>query len=170
LIAEGRDITALKAAMEDLKTREAELQTQSRSLEEANIALRVILKQMENKEREEKEKILSNVKQLIIPYLNRLKDSPLAKEEMILMNTLENNLNDITSPLISKLSSSYFDLTPMEIRIANLVKEGLMNKEIADLLGTSLNTITSHRYRIRSKLGLRNKGVNLRSYLLSLDK
>jgi PAS domain S-box-containing protein len=169
LIAEGRDITELKTAVEDLRKREAELEIQSRSLEEANIALRVILKQMEDEKREEKEKILSNVKQLVIPYLNRLKHSRLAKEEMILMKTLENNLNSITSSLVTRLSSSYFDLTPMEIRIANLVKEGLMNKEIADLLGTSLNTVTSHRYRIRSKLGLRNKGVNLRSYLLALD-
>jgi DNA-binding CsgD family transcriptional regulator len=57
----------------------------------------------------------------------------------------------------------------MEIRVANLVKEGLMNKEIARLLGTSTNTVSSHRYKLRSKLGLKNKGVNLRSYLLSLE-
>ena len=58
----------------------------------------------------------------------------------------------------------------MEIRIAHLVKEGLMNKEIAELLGTSLNTISSHRHAIRSKLGLKKKGVNLRSFLLSLEE
>ena len=58
----------------------------------------------------------------------------------------------------------------MEIRIAHFVKEGLMNKEMAELLGTSLNTISSHRYKLRSKLGLKNKGINLRSYLLSLDE
>ncbi|MCD4717536.1 MAG: helix-turn-helix transcriptional regulator, partial [Desulfobacterales bacterium] len=112
----------------------------------------------------------SNVKQLVIPYLNRLKKSPLNTDQMILINTLESNLDNITSPLISKLSSSFLNLTPMEIRIAHFVKEGLMNKEMAELLGTSLNTISSHRYKLRTKLGLKNKGINLRSYLLSLDE
>ncbi len=36
LIAEGRDITALKKAVERLSRREGELQAQSQSLEEAN--------------------------------------------------------------------------------------------------------------------------------------
>ncbi len=160
----------LTKIMEDLRNREAELSTKSRKLEEANIALKVVLKQMAKKKRVDKENILSNVKQLVIPYLNRLKKSPLNTDQMILINTLESNLDNITSPLISKLSSSFLNLTPMEIRIAHFVKEGLMNKEMAELLGTSLNTISSHRYKLRSKLGLKNKGINLRSYLLSLDE
>jgi len=160
----------LTKIMEDLRNREAELSIKSRKLEEANIALKVVLKQMAKKKRVDKENNLSNVKQLVIPYLNRLKKSPLNTDQMILINTLESNLDNITSPLISKLSSSFLSLTPMEIRIAHFVKEGLMNKEMAELLGTSLNTISSHRYKLRSKLGLKNKGVNLRSYLLSLDE
>ncbi len=160
----------LTRIMEDLKKRKEELRTKSRKLEETNIALKVVLKQMAKKKREDKENILSNVKQLVIPYINRLKKSFLNTDQMILINTLEVNLNNITSPLISKLSSSFLNLTPMEIRIAHFVKEGLMNKEIAELLGTSLNTISSHRYKLRSKLGLKNKGINLRSYLLSLDE
>jgi DNA-binding CsgD family transcriptional regulator len=160
----------LTRIMENLRKREAELKTKSRKLEEANIALKVVLKQMAKKKRVDKENILSNVKQLVVPYLSRLKKSPLNTDQMILVNTLETNLDNITSPLISKLSSSFLNLTPMEIRIAHFVKEGLMNKEIAELLGTSLNTISSHRYNLRSKLGLKNKGINLRSYLLSLDE
>jgi PAS domain S-box-containing protein len=160
----------LTRIMEDLRNREAEVRTNSRKLEEANIALKVVLKQMAKKKRVDKENILSNVKQLVLPYLNRLKKGPLNTDQMILINTLETNLDNITSPLISKLSSNFLNLTPMEIRIAHFVKEGLMNKEMAELLGTSLNTISSHRYKLRSKLGLKNKGINLRSYLLSLDE
>lgn len=170
LIAEGRDITPLKVAMRNLRKRENELKIQSRNLEEANIALRVLLKQMREKEREDKENILSNMKQLVIPYFARLKKIGLSSEQMTLAEILETNLNSIASPLTSRLSSSYLNLTPMEIRIAHLVRDGLTNKEIADLLGTTLNTISSHRYRIRTKLGLKNKGTNLRSYLFSLEK
>ena len=57
----------------------------------------------------------------------------------------------------------------MEIKVAGLVRDGVPNKEIADILNVSLNTITSHRYKIRTKLGLKNKESNLRSYLLSLE-
>lgn len=170
LIAEGRDITELKSAVENIKKREIQLETQSKNLEEANIAMKVLLERVEDKRGEDKEDILTNVKQLVMPYMDRLRKSYLSRDQHVLLNTLESNLKSITSPLVSKLSSSFLNLTPMEIRIAQLVKEGLMNKEIADLLGVSLNTVSSHRYKIRSKLGLKNKGANLRSYLLSLEE
>ncbi len=170
LLSEGRDISELKLAVEDLQAREAELQVQSRSLEEANIALKVLLKQMEEKKRGDQENVLSNLKQLVLPYIERLKRSGLRGEERAIVNTLESNLNSITSPLIQRLSARSLGLTPMEIRIAHLVREGLRNKEMAELLGVSLNTVSSHRYKIRSKLGLKNQGANLRSYLMSLEE
>ena len=170
LIAEGRDITALKMAVEDLEKREGELKSQSKSLKEANIALKIVLKQVEEKRKEDKENILSHVKQFVLPYINRLKQSRMNKDQAILVSTLEAHLQDITSPLVSKLSSRFLNLTPMEIRIAQLVKEGLTNKEIAELLRISLNTVSSHRYRIRTKLGLKKMGANLRSYLMSLEE
>ncbi len=170
LISEGRDITDLKLAMDDLQTREGELKAQSRSLEEANIALKVLLKQMEEKKREDQENVLSNLRQLVMPYIGRLKRSRLREEEQAIVNTMESNLTNITSPLIQRLSAVSLGLTPMEIRVSHLVREGLSNKEIGELLGISLNTVSSHRHKIRSKLGLRNKGSNLRSYLMSLDE
>ncbi|MFP3928532.1 MAG: PAS domain S-box protein [Desulfobacteraceae bacterium] len=170
LISEGRDISDLKLAVEDLRKREDELKAKSRSLQEANIALKVVLKQMEEKRREDQENVLSNLKQLVLPYIGRLKRGALGAEEKTLLEIVESNLDKITSPLISRLSSSSLGLTPMEIRVAQLVREGLTNKEIAGILGVSLNTVSSHRYKIRSKLGLKGKGKNLRSYLLSLEE
>ena len=170
LLCEGRDISDLKTAMEDLQAREEELKVQSRSLEEANIALKVLLKQMEEKKRGDQENVLSNLRQLVLPYIERLKRSGLGSEERAIVNTLESNLNNITSPLVQRLSSTALGLTPMEIRVAHLVREGLRNKEISELLGVSLNTVSSHRHKIRSKLGLRNEGANLRSYLMSLEE
>ena len=57
----------------------------------------------------------------------------------------------------------------MEIKIANLVREGKTNKEIADVLFISINTVLVHRHHIRTKLGIKNKKTNLRSHLLSLN-
>ncbi len=142
----------------------------NRQLEEANIALKVVLKQMEEKEKTDRENFLINIKQSILPYLNELSETGMNKGQQVLMDRLEKNIDKITSPLISRLSSRYLNLTPMEIKVATLVRDGVVTKEIADILNVSLNTITSHRYKIRTKLGLKNKNINLRSYLLSLEE
>ena len=132
--------------------------------------MKVLLKQREDDKKELGESVLSNVKELIAPYVERLNKSKLDTNQNTLVNILESNLSNIISPFISKVSSKYVNFTPMEIRVANLVKDGKTNKEIADLLFLSKNTILFHRHNIRSKLGLKNKKINLRSHLLSYDR
>jgi len=159
-----------KAHLEKLvQKRTDKLRKANQRLEEANIALKVVLKQMEEKEKNDKEKFLINIKQSIMPYLQQLAQTNINNGQQVLLDRLEKNIEQITSPLIGKLSSKYLNLTPMEIKVATLVKDGVVNKEIAQILNVSLNTITSHRYKIRTKLGLKNKNINLRSYLLSLE-
>ena len=163
------EIEDRKRAEEALRKREVELQAQSHHLGEVNTALKVLLKQREDDKKELGENVLSNVKELISPYLERLKKSRLNTNQKTLIDILDSNLSNMISPFISKLSSKYFNLTPMEVRVANLVKEGKTNKEIAELLCISKNTVLFHRFNIRSKLGLKNKKINLRSHLASHD-
>jgi len=165
-----QEIEERKRAEEALRKREVELEAQSHHLEEVNTALKVLLKQREDDKKELGENVLSNVKELINPYVERLNKSRLNTNQKTLVNIMESNLKNIISPFISKLSSRYFNFTPMEIKVANLVKEGKTNKEIAELLCLSKNTILFHRHNIRSKLKLKNKKINLRSHLLSYDK
>jgi len=160
-----------KTRLEELvQKRTDKLKQANQRLEEANIALKVILRQMEEKKRTDKENFLINIKQSILPYLQELGQTEISNGQAVLLKRLEKNINQITSPLIGKLSSRYLNLTPMEIKVATLVKDGVVNKEIAEILMVSVNTITSHRYKIRTKLGLKNKNINLRSFLLSLEK
>jgi PAS domain S-box-containing protein len=165
-----QEIEERKRAEKALRKREVELEAQSHHLEEVNTALKVLLKQREDDKKELGENVLSNVKELISPYVERLNKSRLNTNQKTLINIMESNLKNIISPFISKLSSKYFNFTPMEIKVANLVKEGKTNKEIAELLCLSKNTILFHRHNIRSKLRLKNKKINLRSHLLSYDK
>lgn len=159
-----------RLAEETLKKRELELEAKSRQLEESNIALKVLLKQREDDKRDFEENVLSNMKQLVLPHLQSLKKSRLDVSQQSLIGILESNLEIIISPFTSKLLSKSAGLTPMELRIADLVKEGKTNKEIAEMLCVAMNTVTSHRFHIRSKLGLKNKSANLRSHLLSVSK
>ncbi len=165
------DLQTHKAQLEELvQKRTDKLSKTNQRLEETNIALKVILKQMETKKKTDQENFLVNIKHSIMPFLDQLTQSNLNPEQKALIGQLEKNINQIASPLVSKLSSKYLNLTPMEIKVATLVKDGVVNKEIANLLNVSLNTITSHRYKIRTKLELRNKKINLRSYLRSLEE
>ncbi len=153
-----------------IQERTDNLKKTNERLEETNIALKVILKQMEQKEKNDKEIFLTNIKQSIMPYINQLYETNPGKGQKVLLDQLKKNIDQIASPLIARLSSKYLNLTPMEIKVATLVKDGVVTKDIAQIMNVSLNTITSHRYKIRTKLGLKNKNANLRSYLLSIDE
>lgn len=162
-----RDITKRKLFEKEMRKREKEIRIQAQKLEEVNTALKILLKHRENDKIELEEKILSNVKNLILPYIDKLKTTGLNKMALGYIDLIGSSLNDIISSFSYKLLLQYINLTPKEILIANLVKEGKSNKEIAELLYISLETVKAHRQNIRKKLGLNNKKRNLRSYLLS---
>ncbi len=153
----------------DRKHAEQALETQANELEEVNSALRVLLKRRDEDKRELEEKVLFNVKELVVPYVEKVKKSPLDARQMACLTILESNLNDIISPFSHRLSHKYLNLTPAEIQVANLVKQGKTSKEIAELLNLSTRTIESHRKNIRKKTGIKNTKANLRTQLLSIQ-
>ena len=165
-----RDVSERKKAEEALKDREKELNFKTRHLEEANIALKVLLRRRDEDKEELEEKILLNMKELIAPYLEKLKMTGLDEKQKTYISIVESNLNDIISPFSHKLSSMFLDFTPTEIQVANLLRQGKTNKEIGELFNCSPRTIAFHRDNIRRKLGLKNKKTNLKSYLVSLQK
>jgi DNA-binding CsgD family transcriptional regulator len=138
-------------------------------LAEVNTALKVLLKQREDDKKELADNVLSNVKELIGPYLDRLRRSRLSTDQETLVSILDSNLNNIISPFINQFAARHIKLTPAEIRVANLVKEGKTNKEIAALLCLSKNIILFHRYNIRKKLDIKNKKINLQAHLMAAD-
>ena len=114
------------------------------------------------------EKILSNIGELVLPYLYSLRNTRLSTRQLSILNTAESNLNNITSSFLPLLKLNNYSLTPREIEVATLVKEGRTIKDITELLTVSINTIQFHRTSLRKKLGIKCSSTNLRSYLLSL--
>ena len=169
LVVSHEDITALKLAEESLIQREQELEEQKQSLEEANIALKVLLKQRETDKLELEQKVLVNMKQMVFPYLDKLKTTGLKQRERTYFEILESHLNEIISPFLHRLSAASIFLTPQETQVAALIKDGKTSKEIADILNVSETTIHFHRKNLRTKFGLKNKKTNLRSHLMSLS-
>jgi PAS domain S-box-containing protein len=164
-----REIREREKTEKSLRERERELNEQSRFLEEVNTALRVILNQRERDQVDFQGNILANVRELILPYLDRLKSDHLSESQRTCIQVIESNLKNILSPFITNTRLNQLNLTHSEIRIANLIRNGKSTKEIAQILGLSERTIEAHRDRIRDKLHLRGKRSNLRAHLVSLD-
>lgn len=163
-----RDITERKKTEASLQKREKELQVESNRLEEANTALKVLLKHREDDKKEMEEKFLSNIRELVFPYVEKIKKGRLDSDQAAYLEIVETNMNDIISPFLQRMSLKYSNFTQTEIQVANLIKVGKTTKEIAELMKVSKGTIDTHRNNVRSKLGLNKKKVNLRAYLLSI--
>ena len=167
-IASMVDITDLRRADETLKIRGRELENKTLELEELNAALRVLLKRREEDRNELEEKVLTNVKKLVLPYIDKLKKGPLDPMTRTGVLILESNLRDIIAPFSNKLSALHMNLTPRELQVASLIKEGKGSKEIAGFLNVSPSAVNICRHRIRHKLGLNNRKINLQTYLSQL--
>lgn len=177
----ARDVTGhvngsneLRKARDELEQRVAErtreLQNKTENLMEVNTALKVLLQKRDVDRMEFEEKVVANVKELVLPYVEKIKKKAHKDGKLkAYLEVLEANLNSIISPFSHNLSSKFFNLTSTEIAVAKLVKQGRSTRQIADLLSASNKTIETHRLNIRKKLGLTNKKANLRTYLLSLS-
>lgn len=84
----------------------------------------------------------------------------------IVKSNMENLLDD-HSGMNSRLLEV---LTPSELQVAEFIRSGMSSQEIASTLNVARKTVENHRNSLRNKLGITNRGVNLRNYLLSLEK
>ena len=144
------------------------MEIQSAHLAEANTALKVLLNQRESDKEELEKQIIRHIGELVLPHLDQLMDSGLTSRQTALTQTVKVNLENITAPFLNRISTVEMGLTPLEIRVANLIREGRQTKEIAMVLSSSVDAVNFHRKNIRKKLGLTGKKINLRTFLLSL--
>jgi PAS domain S-box-containing protein len=158
-----------KKAEKALKQRGVELEIKTIGLEEANTALKVLLKQREDDKIELEEKVVLNVRELVLPYLEKVKRKTIDQKAQAYINILESNLNDIVSPFVHGLSSRLIKLSHTELQVTNLIKQGKTTKEIADIMNLATSTIDFHRNNIRRKFGIKNQKTNLKTYLSSFS-
>ncbi len=164
----ARDITERKAHVKALLAREKELEIKTKDLKDLNTALKVLLERRERDKAELEETVISNINDIVMPYLERAKKKAANKQLLNYLSILEHNINEITSSFSHKLSTKYRNLTATEVEVANLVKHGKTIKEIAEMLNISGKTVEVHRSNIRKKMGIANTKTSLRTHLLSL--
>jgi len=169
VVVSHENITQVVKAQEKLKAKEVELSHQKKMLEDSNTALKVLLEHREQDRISMEENVLANIRKLVKPYLEMLQFQKHDERNRNLVDIVETRLDEIASPFLNRLTSLKRVLTPKEIDVAVMVREGKTSKEIAEFLNISVNGVDFHRKKIRNKLGLTNEKSNLRSYLLSLQ-
>ena len=161
----------LKKYREDLESmvaeRTSELEDKTRNLQEVNTTLNVLLQKREEDRKILEENLVANISSLVLPYIGGIRRNNLDAQQQLCLEAIERNLSSIVSPLLKNIQQ--FDLTPREIQIVSLIKDGKTTKEIARALGIGEGSIDTHRKNIRKKMGL-SRSCNLQSHLRFLEK
>lgn len=165
-------LEAKKQLEKKLERNALELSTIKCESDEVNTALKVMIKMRNSENLEAKSLLNEELNHEVLPFLQRLKSGNQDVKQIRLVHTLEANLQRLVTSYGSptSITSSYKNLTPKEIQVATMVREGFSTKAIASTLSLSPETISIHRKNIRKKLGLGSKGENLRSYLITFEK
>jgi len=154
------------SADRELQESNRQLVLERKALQESNTALRIVLARIEKEKQEIYGDIKTNVDKVMMPILHALA-LKLPQGQLKYVEMFKTSLEEIASPFIGQLSSSYHSMTPTEIAICNMIKSGMRTKEIAGMRGISQSTVNRHREKIRSKLKITNKDVNLATFLQS---
>ena len=163
------DISHLKKTESDLRQSQVELMAQKKALEDKNAALREILAQIEADKAAILDRVVANVDRLLMPIIKKMKMQP-GPVDPRRVELLENNVKELASEFGLKLDRSAARLSPREMEVCDMARNGLSSKEMAELLHLSIRTVHTLRHRIRKKLSLQNEGINLVTYLQTMSR
>jgi PAS domain S-box-containing protein len=176
------DITAQKQAEKILlearyrlenqvTTTKEELEKVKKETAEINAALTVVLKHQESNKTQAQQVLSREVEETILPFLKKLKGASTGRvQSSQLLSVLEVNLLQLVRVYgrTGTIPDALQKLTPLEVQVASMVRQGLSTKAIAKTLNITEGTVSIHRNNIRRKLGLNKTADNLQIYLKSL--
>lgn len=150
--------------LHDLTTQE-ELRGKKAEVKEMNIALRQVIRSVEEERQELREQLTNQVKAHMLPALEQVAkaDSTEIRDGYICL--IEEHLTGLTGNGVAECSSELLRLSPRELRVCQLIQMGQSGKEISKFLSISFETLQTHRKNIRRKLDLRGKSTSLYQYL-----
>lgn len=137
------------------------------AIEDKNRALRELLQRIEWEKQKVKEDVMANIEEVILPILNKLKGKG-GQINHDYLAILEKELRQLSSSFGRQLINKNFGLSPREVEVAVMIRQGFSTIEIAQTLKISQRTVENHRNTIRQKVGIGKSSVNLSTYLQSL--
>ena len=158
----------LAKAIEKINT-QRQLHVERQALQDANAALHDSLVQSQKEKKMLGISIQAKIDKIITPILYALQ-SEMNPGQQEYLELLKKNLEDIVTPFVEGSQKVMAILSPVELQICNMIKNGLTTKEIASIRGISPATVNRHRESIRRKLDITNRKVNLMSYLSNVEE
>ncbi|GEM_PF-2165448 len=151
----------------DISGANMEITQKASELRNKEIALNELLSNLAMRKNNFESNIQANIDRLVIPRLASLRRE-LGPEFDLKLRAVEEILNEITSAFVGKMETLFKILTPREIEICEHLKKGMSSKMVANYMRISAATVNKHRERIRKKLEIDNKDINLTVFLQSL--
>jgi PAS domain S-box-containing protein len=165
----NRDITLQKKMEIDLVNQKQALVEKTISQEKTNEALKALLDQREFEKQSIEQSMVTNLKRFVFPYLDELERTKKNNDFKTYVKIIRTNIEQLISPASKSLSGAFLNLTPTEVKVADFIRHGQSTKSIAAILNISPSTVEKHRNKIRKKLNLLEKKINLHTYLNSLS-
>jgi DNA-binding CsgD family transcriptional regulator/PAS domain-containing protein len=169
LIEYVREITDLNQEQRIVESLKRRIQFQDQTLHEQEVALEVLLRRSDKAARSLAADIVNNIRLSILPVISRLKARLTTVEAREDLALLEDKLERITSPLMSRLSIREAHFTSREREIAAMIMEGKTSKEIAERLSLTIKAVDFHRMNLRKKLRMGDSNQTLQSKLAELE-
>ena len=131
---------------------------------ETNNALSVLARNINEHRMEAEKSLAGTINSKIMPIIDDLRKSNKLEDIQSSMDVLEAHLQTLTKELRGE-TNSVVNLTPSEVQVATMIKNGLTSREIAEKFYISLQTVKTHRRNIRKKLNIQSPNTSLASYL-----
>jgi ATP/maltotriose-dependent transcriptional regulator MalT len=161
----------LKAVLSKMKRKEEEFvklkiysEKINKELMETNQALSTFARNIDREKELLQNKIYNTIVIDVMPVITELQNNKTCQRCSADLEVLKIHLNGLFSG-----PTEYQDITTLlterEMRVAALIKKGLTNIKIANMLFISEHTVKTHRKNIRKKLKISDSNINLCSYL-----
>jgi ATP/maltotriose-dependent transcriptional regulator MalT len=154
----------LEQKQKELLRHKSELEKVNKELGQTNTALSVLAKSMDKNRQGTKNAIGQTINSKIMPIVEDLREANTLDDLNSGLDILAAHLRGITTDLMGDMNIMA-SLTPAEMRVAAMIKNGLTSQNIARHFNISLNTAKTHRRNIRKKLKIQKLDINLVTYL-----
>ncbi len=154
--------TALRLEIEEkerlnrkLAEKETRLKKAAENLEESNRALRRLAEKRKQDLIDVETDVVANVREFILPYVEKLKASDLHPTLAVYVDIIETNLKEVTAPFISRRNPRFGGVSQQDLQIYQLLRQGKSDQEISEIVNCPLSRISRCRENIKPVIGNR---------------
>ncbi|WP_022849612.1 PAS domain S-box protein [Limisalsivibrio acetivorans] len=151
------------------KEMEKQLKEEKQLTEEKNITLKNIIKTISEDEQAYKGAVSRKLNGEVLPLLDRLHAEKDERSRSMTHSILKSTLRSMVNTSPAKQNAAMGKLSKTEKNVCLLIQADYSTKRIAEEMCVSVETVQTHRKNIRKKLGIKDRTVNLYSYLKTLD-